>query len=217
MLALLLSKPELAGAVYTDVDASVEDFSPLPSDYMSLSTSGQADVVGTSNWRNPVLINGGALIIRNSQRGREILALWWAYRCGRRDQQGLSRAVFEQWPGWEPSPEHDEFWSKVYPGDLAHLALHHHEIRMKAGFKTQWTCDGVCDWLYRTTGCLKEPLEMPGLLLLPPLPLNDSAHKLVALQHYSGLVYRDAISQVAALAAAGTQHRSTFASLDQIS
>jgi len=72
---------------------------------------------------------------------------------------------------------------------MHYFAHNHHELREKARLQTRWKCEGTCDWLYRETGCLKEPLEMPGVLLLPTLPLNDGANKIKALQHFSGFLY----------------------------
>eukprot|EP00965_Chrysotila_dentata_P235880 6201004-Pleurochrysis_carterae.AAC.4 len=56
--------------------------------------------------------------------------------------------------------------------------------------RTRWRCDGACGWLFKWSGCLSEPLELPHVLLLPPKPFVDETGKqTVALQHYSGVMY----------------------------
>eukprot|EP00965_Chrysotila_dentata_P247875 6208017-Pleurochrysis_carterae.AAC.2 len=196
IIAMFVYNPDLAAGVYIDVDASIVDMSVLPSEYLRLSQ--QADLIATSNWRRPVLMNGGALIFRNTQRSMEILASWWAHRCYKHDQPGLWRAVFEQWPSWEAgNTAREDFWQQRHLTTMHYFAHNHHELREKARLQTRWKCEGTCDWLYRETGCLKEPLEMPGVLLLPTLPFNDGANKIKALQHFSGFLYYNESDQPA--------------------
>uniref|UniRef100_A0A6S9T7E1 Nucleotide-diphospho-sugar transferase domain-containing protein n=1 Tax=Chrysotila carterae TaxID=13221 RepID=A0A6S9T7E1_CHRCT len=196
LLAVFTFNRDLAGLIYIDGDASILDYNVLPTDYTALSQA-SPDVIATSNWRTPVLANGGVLMFRNSPGSHRVLALWWAYRCLRHDQPGLWRALIEQMPGGKlPGTNHQDLWLPYHSQPVLHHFAHTHDlIRRESGFQTPWKCDGACGWVYRETGCLKEPLEIPGLLLLPPLPVDANGHRLAALQHYSGYLYRNESAQ----------------------
>jgi len=75
-------------------------------------------------------------------------------------------------------------------------------IQDGAHLETKFPCDGMCGWLFRKTGCLLEPMELPGSMLLPLLPFDSkigqggkTIAKLDALQHYTGLYFHNEAGQ----------------------
>uniref|UniRef100_A0A7S4F2Q7 Nucleotide-diphospho-sugar transferase domain-containing protein n=1 Tax=Chrysotila carterae TaxID=13221 RepID=A0A7S4F2Q7_CHRCT len=201
MLAVFTFHPDLYAQIYIDADAAIIDYAPAVADYLALSLTRQVDVVATSNWEGPILANGGVLIFRNTLRGRTALAAWWAYRCLTHDQPGLWRAISEMWPGWEQTKQ-EEFWADKTPGVLNYVMRNHELLRQRGGIETRFPCEGACGWLFLKTGCLLEPVELPGTLLISPMPFdpmgnesNGTVRKMDALQHYTGLLYHDEVGQ----------------------
>eukprot|EP00965_Chrysotila_dentata_P223214 6193452-Pleurochrysis_carterae.AAC.3 len=201
MLAVFTFHPDLYAQIYIDADAAIIDYAPSAANYLGLSLTRQVDMVATSNWQGPILANGGVLIFRNTVRGRNALAAWWAYRCLSHDQPGLWRAISEMWPGWEQTKQ-EEFWADKTPGVLNYVMRNHELLRQRVGLATRFPCEGVCGWLFRKTGCLLEPVELPGTLLIPPMPFdpmgnesNGTVREMDALQHYTGLLYHDEAGQ----------------------
>uniref|UniRef100_A0A7S4EVS1 Nucleotide-diphospho-sugar transferase domain-containing protein n=1 Tax=Chrysotila carterae TaxID=13221 RepID=A0A7S4EVS1_CHRCT len=192
----------LAGVVYLDSDASIVDFNVLPEEFFALAPS--ADLLGSSNWKDPIIMNAGVLLFRNTEWTLRFLANWWSHRAGCNDQISLWQAVFRMWglsvdeATWsEPTSDSLRYLTAIFTdlqrrdAPLARTDPRAASLGLPArNGSSEWRCDGACGWLFRWSGCLNQPLELPHVLLLPTLPVREQGVDLVALQHYSGLVYR---------------------------
>uniref|UniRef100_A0A7S4AYS5 Nucleotide-diphospho-sugar transferase domain-containing protein n=1 Tax=Chrysotila carterae TaxID=13221 RepID=A0A7S4AYS5_CHRCT len=216
LLALFQRYPKLSGAMYMDADAVIDAAWLRPQVYFELEP--RADLIGTSNFNAPVLMNGGVLLLRNSPWTARFLSQWWQRRCAGKDQLALWHSIFAAWAEdipWLRWPK--GMWSKYkYALDAArrlalpYVASSHNAMRRALLLdNTEWKCNGTCNWLFERTGCLSQPLFLPHVLLLPVVPfrlpkgashtISDgevlsrlrarSSSLVPPLQHYSGHLY----------------------------
>ena len=89
-----------------------------PETYLDLSP--QASITGTQNMNGGIVMNSGIMIVRETKASRDISALWWYARCGKKDQLALWLILFATFSAWTTpiSPELDAEQQFSYPGQI---------------------------------------------------------------------------------------------------
>lgn len=153
-------------ATYVDLDV-VPRSQNTPEDYLTLG----GDIIASSNVNNvPIIVNAGVFIARNSKTARDILTDWYSRRCGetRKDQLALWTSLFHHWGILNGSSLFDDY-------DVAHArAL---PVLVDAYVDAQYPrqrsqCQTRCQRIFRSLGCLVEPLQIRDVTLVPVVPFG---------------------------------------------
>mmetsp|Transcript_94958 Transcript_94958/g.245253 ORF Transcript_94958/g.245253 Transcript_94958/m.245253 type:complete len:660 (+) Transcript_94958:52-2031(+) len=185
-LALMERFPGLKAVAFMDADTKPINWQVSPDHYLGMEPS--ADFFVTSNFRYPIIANGGVWILRNTLWGRQLMQRWWLNQCSEHDQGPLWHSLFEMWkqdvPEFQYSPEMFSEYDRAHREalvtvvDAVVLRQYHRDSR--------FLCNGLCGRVYSQTGCLISPLQLPRTVLLPVVPFYDEESKVLPLQNNYG-------------------------------
>jgi hypothetical protein len=89
-----------------------------PEDYLEISA--QASLLGAQNTAGQIVMNSGAMVLRNTAWSHDFSALWWFSRCGHKDQRGLWLVLFATWSAITGSDDaHMNRKQFAYPGKIS--------------------------------------------------------------------------------------------------
>lgn len=183
-LVLFDTHQELNSLIYMDADTIPSNFTVRPDDYIALAP--EADFIGTSNHHLPILMNAGVFILRNTPWGKQLMEQWWANRCGFADQGALWHSLFELWAREVPTFRYNPKMFSDYETARAsalRVVTDATALRVTSGTKS---CEGVCEQVYKSTGCLTNPILLPHVLVLPVVPAMYNGKYVLPLQHHLG-------------------------------
>ena len=167
-LRVFESRPAVSSLLYLDADAWFADgaaAAPLEA-YADLLEKNDADLLGVQNrfhagadpgWGRPrkIVMNGGVFLLRRSAFADGFAGLWWAGRCGAKDQLPLWAALFAHW--------HVDAGAPYDPDAFAT-----YKLARRAALPSLARVLG--DRLPQ--GQLREPAVVGRVLLLPALPVG---------------------------------------------
>lgn len=127
-----------------------------------------ADLMGTGNHHAspPVVLNGGMLLVRNTQWARGFFALWWHTRCGSHDQLPLPMALFAWW-SVELGPGCLQYDPQIMSGPYPDVKDPRHQYPWQRLVALEGQLDKLGGRFTRDSKVLLSPLSLPHVTILP--------------------------------------------------